>query len=382
MKEVVLVAYGRSPSCKARKGAYAAQKMHVIDYSAQVVNGVLAKIPQVKPEMIEDFIFGTAATMNGLAMNAGRNITTRAELPDSVPAMTINRFCSTGLQAIALAANAIMAGEMDIVMVGGAEDMTNSFGPLDETFLNKWIVENRRDSMTPMGITAEIVAERYNVSKEDQDRFSMESHHKAAAARDKGYFKDSIIPITLPDGTVVSEDEGIRPDTTMEGLASLKPAFKEGGCITAGNSSQMTDAAAAAVLMSKEKAEELGIKPLAKFVGFNVAGCHPDEMGIGPTVAVPKLMSRLGMSLEQMDIIEINEAFASQALYCVRKLEMNPEKVNPWGGAIALGHPQGATGIVLTIKAIDYLRETGGKYGLVTMCIGGGMGAAGVFELI
>lgn len=382
LKDAVLVAYGRSPCCKARKGGYARTGMNAIDYTAQVVRGVLDKVPQLKPEMIDDFIFGTAATMNALAQNAGRNVVHRAQLPDSVPAITINRYCSTGLQAMADAANAIRTGEMDVVMVCGAEDMTNSFGPLDTTYMNKWLMENRPDSMAPMGITAENVAERYHISRADMDALAMESHRRAAAAQRRGDLADSIIPITLPDGSVQSEDEGIRPDTSLEALAGLKPCFREGGSVTAGNSSQMTDAAAAAILMSADKARELGIRPIARFVGFAVGGCAPDEMGIGPTVAVPKVMARTGMTLEQMDVIELNEAFASQTLYCIRTLGMDPARVNPWGGAMALGHPQGATGIFLSIKALDYLKKNGGRYALITMCIGGGMGAAGILELL
>ena len=382
LKDAVIVAYGRSPCCKARKGGYARTGMNAIDFTAQVVRGVLDKVPQLKPEMIDDFIFGTAATMNALAQNAGRNVVHRAQLPDSVPAITINRYCSTGLQAMADAANAIRTGEMDVVMVCGAEDMTNSFGPLDPTYMNKWLMEHRPDSMVPMGITAENVAERYHISRRDMDELAVESHHKAAAAQQRGDLAASIIPITLPDGTVQTEDEGIRPDTNLEALAGLKPSFKENGSVTAGNSSQMTDAAAAAILMSADKAKELGIQPIARFVGFAVGGCAPDEMGIGPTVAVPKVMARTGMTLDQMDVIELNEAFASQALYCIRTLGMDPAKVNPWGGAMALGHPQGATGIFLSIKALDYLKKTGGKYALITMCIGGGMGAAGILELL
>lgn len=382
MKNAVIVAYGRTPCCKARKGAYAAQNMNAIDFTAQCVKGTLAKVPQLKPEMIDDFIFGTAATMNAFAMNSGRNVAHRAELPDSVPSFTINRYCSTGLQAMALAAQAIKADEMDIVMVCGAEDMTNSFGPLDMTFMNKWLLENRPDSLTPMGITAENVAERYHVSRTEMDQLAVLSHQNAAKAQAAGYFKKSIIPVELPDGTFATEDEGIRPDTNLEALAKLKPSFKEDGQVTAGNSSQMTDAAACAILMSEEKAEELGIKPIARFIGFSVAGCAPDEMGIGPTLAVPKVMERTGMSIDEMDVIELNEAFASQAEYCIRELKLPREKVNPWGGAMALGHPQGATGIFLSIKALDYLQLNGGKYALITMCIGGGMGAAGILELL
>lgn len=382
MRNAVIVAYGRTPCCKARKGGYARTKMHPVDYAAQVVDGVLAKVPQIKPDMVEDFIFGTSVPLNTLSMNAGRNVVIRSSLPDSVPALTLTRFCSTGLQTIDFAANAIKAGEMDIVMVCGAEDMTNNFVPIDESFCDKWLLENRPDSIMPMGITAEIVAERYHIPRVAMDEFAASSHHKAHAAQKAGYLNDSIIPIALPDGSVQEFDEGIRPDTTVDGLANLKPSFKENGTVTAGNSSQTTDAAAAAILMSEEKAKELGITPIARFVGFSVVGCAPDEMGIGPTLAVPKLMDKLQMDVNDMDVIELNEAFASQSVYCIDKLNLPKEKVNPWGGAIALGHPQGATGIFLMCKTLDYLRRNNGRYGMVTMCIGGGMGAAGVFEMM
>jgi acetyl-CoA acyltransferase len=382
MPDAVIVAYGRSPCCKSRKGTYAKSGINVLDYTAQVVNGVLGQVPQLKPEMIDDFIFGTAATMNSLAMNAGRNVVHRAQLPDSVPAITINRFCSTGLQAMSLAANAIKAGEMDVVMVCGAEDMTHNFAPIDPNSFDPWLLKNRPDSIVPMGITAENVAKRYGVSRQDMDQMAVESHQKAAAAQQSGDLAKGIIPITLPDGTVVTEDEGIRPGTNLEALAALKPSFLPDGAVTAGNSSQTTDAAAAAVLMSAEKAAELGIRPIARFVQFAVGGCAPDEMGIGPVVAVPKVMARSGLTIDDMDVIELNEAFAAQAVYCIRELGLPKEKVNPWGGAMALGHPQGATGIFLSIKALDYLRTNGGKYALVTMCIGGGMGAAGILELL
>ncbi|MDR1573100.1 MAG: thiolase family protein [Clostridiales Family XIII bacterium] len=380
LKEAVIVGYGRSPCCKAQKGAFADARMNAIDYTGQVVCGVLERTPLIRPAMIEDFIFGTAATMNALAMNAGRNIVHRAELPDSVCAITINRYCSTGLQGIAMAANAIKVGEMDVVMVCGAEDMTNSFGPLDMTHANQWILKNRMDSLTPMGVTAENVAERYHVSREEMDEFALESHKKADIAQKTGKLSAGIVPIRLPDGTVIREDEGIRANTSLEALASLKSCFIEEGRVTAGNSSQMTDAAAAAIMTSADKAGELGLKPIARFLGFATAGCAPDEMGIGPVLAVPKLMAKLGMRIEDMNVIELNEAFASQAVYCIRELGLPKEKVNPWGGAIALGHPQGATGIVLSIKALEYLEDTGGKYALVTMCVGGGMGAAGIWE--
>ena len=334
MREAVIVAYGRTPCCRARKGGLA--DMHPVDYAAQALKGVLAKVPQVTPDMIGDVITGCAMPVNELNLNTSRLIVNRAQLPDEVPAQTINRFCSSGLQAIATAANAIIAGEYDCAVAGGVECMTKCFFPYDvAAYGNKWIEENYPGGYMTMGETAERVADHYNISRVD-----------------------------------------------MEKMAGMKPCFRENGKVTAATSSQTTDAAAYVVVMEESKAKELGIKPIAKFVGFAVAGCDATEMGMGPLYAIPKLMKKLDMTPDQMDVIELNEAFASQALACIRELGLNMDKVNPYGGAMALGHPMGATGAFLTCKALDYLRDNNGKYALVTMCIGGGMGAAGVFELL
>ena len=386
-REVVLVAYGRSPMCKAKKGSFA--HTHPVEYGAQTLKGVLARVPELDPKEIGDVIVGCATIDNVTEMNMARLLVLRAGLPESICGQTVCRFCSSGLQTIATAANAIAIGEEDVIVAGGVEAMSYTFAPYPEEYMDKWLRENVPGAYMSMGETAENVVKRYGITRHDMDQMACESHAKAAKAQAEGKLAPSIIPITVLDENgnekVCTQDEGIRPTTNMDTLATLKTCFipeDEGGTVTAATSSQTTDGAAFAVLMSREKADALGIKPLARFVGFNVAGCDPTEMGVGPSYAVPKLMKRIGMTVDQMDVIELNEAFASQALYCIRKLGLDPKKVNPYGGAMALGHPMGATGAFLTCKALDYLRDNNGKYALVTMCIGGGMGAAGVFELL
>jgi acetyl-CoA acyltransferase len=325
-------------------------------------------------------------------LNASRLIVNRAELPDSVCAQTINRFCSSGLQAIATASNAIIAGQYKVAVAGGVEGMTTCFSPADPQYFNKWIMENYEGGYMTMGETAERVAEKYNISREEMEEMALESHTKAAAARKAGYLQKSIIPIANAEGVVQEYDDGILADmdgnlkTSMEKMAGMKPCFvvpgyREHGVVTAATSSQTTDAAAYVVVMAEEYAKELGLTPIAKLKGFAVAGCDATLMGTGPIYAVPKVMKQTGLTVNDMDVIELNEAFASQAIACIRDLNLPKEKVNPWGGAMALGHPMGATGAFLTSKALDYLKINGGKYALVTMCIGGGMGAAGIFEM-
>ena len=385
-KEAVIIAYGRTPCCRARKGGLAG--MHPVDYAAQALKGVIAKVPQLQPEMIDDVITGCAMPINELNLNTSRLIVNRAGLPESVCGQTINRFCSSGLQAIATASNAIIAGQMKCVVAGGVECMTRCFAPYPEDYMNKWIVDNYIGGYMTMGETAERVAENYNITREDMEKMALESHTKAAAARKAGKLAPSIIPVVNEKGETITEDDGILADaegnlkTSMEKMAGMKPCFRENGLVTAAISSQTTDAAAYVIVMEAEMAKELGITPIAKLKGFAVAGCDATMMGIGPIYAVPKVMEQTGLTLADMDIIEINEAFASQSLACIRTLGMDESKVNPYGGAMALGHPMGATGAFLTGKALDYLKDNGGKYGLVTMCIGGGMGAAGVFELL
>lgn len=384
-RDAVIVAYGRSAMCRSRKGALAGA--HAVDYSAQVLKQVLAKVPQLDENDIEDVIMGCAVHHNKTSMNLAKNVVARAELPESVCGQTINRFCSSSLQAIATASNMIAAGQGDAIVAGGAEDMTGTFAPYPLEMMEPWLVENKPGAYMPMGLTAENVVKACGVTREEMDAFAAESHAKAAAAQAAGKLAPSIVPVTVKDAegneVTVTADEGIRPGTTAEKLSQLDPCFipkEKGGTVTAATSSQTTDAAAFVVLMDAGLAERDGIKPIAKLKSFAVAGCDSEKMGLGPIYAVPKALRRAGLTIDDMDVIELNEAFAAQAIPCIRELKMDPAKVNPYGGAIALGHPMGATGAILTCKALDYLEDNGGKYALVTMCIGGGMGAAGIFE--
>ena len=377
-REVVIVAYGRSAVCRARKGSFAGT--HPIEYSAQVLKGVLDKIPQLDRADIEDVIMGCAVQHYKTSMNIAKSVVARAELPECVAGHTINRFCSSGLQAIATAANAIAAGQGDVIVAGGVEDMSGTFEPYPEEYQDPWLNEHAPGAYMAMGITAENVVKKYGLTRTEMDQMAVDSHRKAAKAQKEGKLAPSIIPVTVVDENgnekVVTEDEGIRPNTNLETLATLKPCFiPETGTVTAATSSQTSDAAAFVVLMEAEKAKSLGIKPIAKLVSFAVAGCDATMMGLGPIYAVPKAMKRAGLTVDDMDVIELNEAFAAQAIPCIRELKLNPEKVNPYGGAMALGHPMGATGAFLTCKALDYLQDNNGKYGLVTMCIG-------IFELV
>ena len=364
-REAVIVAYGRSACCRARKGSLAGT--HPIEYSAQVLQGVLAKVPQLPPERIDDLILGCAMPVNEMDFNAARNVARRAGLPNCVPGQTINRFCSSSLQAVATAANAILAGQMDCVAAGGTEAMSLCFHQPQEAYKDPLLDQQDIGIYMSMGETAERVAERYDISRREMEELAVQSHRKAHAAQLAGKLAPSIVPVVNAQGQTITRDEGIRPDTSMETLAGLKPCFRENGRVTAALSSQTTDASAMAIVMSSEMAEELGITPVARFIGFAVAGCEAEVMGLGPINAVPKVLQRAGLTLDDMDVIELNEAFASQTLACIRELRLPADKVNPYGGAMALGHPMGAT-------------DRRGRYGLVTMCIGGGMGAAGIFE--
>ena len=392
-KDAVIVAYGRSPIAKAFKGSFAA--MHPVEYGAQVLNGVIAKVPQLDVHDIEDVITGCAMQFAETSMNVSRLIVNRAGLPDSVCGLSINRFCSSGLQAVSLAANAILAGQGDVYIAGGVESMTmtiKSYPEYKGTKDDQWLKKHYPGAYMDMGITAENVAAAKGITREEMDAFAVESHRKAAKAQAEGKLAPSIIPVTVTDNygnpvldeagspIVVTKDESIRPGTNMETLAKLRPCFKEDGMVTAGTSSQMNDCAAYVMLMSRKKANELQVPVIGCLKSFAVAGCSAEQMGLGPVYAVPKAFERAGVSASDMDVIEINEAFAAQAIPCCRELGFDMKKVNPYGGAIALGHPLGSTGAVLVGKAFDYLAETNGKYALVTMCIGGGMGAAGVLE--
>lgn len=381
-KEAVIVAYGRTACAKAKKGSF--RNLHPVEFGAQALTGVVNKVSNLEKEEIDDVIVGCAMPFGVQGWNVSKLILQRAQFPDSVPSQTINRFCSSGLQTIAAANNSIRCGEEEIVVAGGMESMSLvPMAPPPET-LNPWLAEHRPGAYIAMGLTAENVAEQYHISREEMDAMAVESHRRAAKAQKDGRFDSQIIPITVRgengESMTLRRDEGIRPETKLETLAELTPCFKEDGIVTAATSSQMTDGAGFVVLMSAEKASEKGLRPLARLLAFSTAGVPTEVMGIGPIEAVRKILNKTGLSLASMDVIELNEAFASQALACIRSLGMNPEKVNPWGGAMALGHPLGATGAILTCKALSFLEQTKGRYGMVTMCVGGGMGAAGIFE--
>ena len=386
LEHVVVVACGRSAIARSgKKGAL--RNMHPVDMGGLVLKGILERdLPNLPKELIEDVIVGCAQPDLKQGCNPARAIAIRAGLPYCVPGVQINRFCSSGLQAVAMAAAQIESGMNEILVAGGIESMTAVPANYDRTeFFDPWILDNEPGVYLPMGITAENVAEKYNISREEMDAFAVESHRKAAAARAAGKFKDEIIPLEGVDvdgnGIIFDQDQGIRENSDMETLGKLNPCFLEGGKVTAATSSQTSDGAAFVVLMSDTKAAELGIKPIARFIGFAAVGCDPAYMGEGPMYAVPKVMELTGMKAQEMDVIELNEAFAAQAIPCIRKLGLDPAKVNPNGGAIAMGHPMGATGAFLTCKALNELKRTGGKYALVTMCIGHGMGAAGIYEM-
>ena len=384
-REAVIVAYGRSPIGKAPKGVF--HSTHPVDLGAQTLKGVLARVPQLDSAQIDDVVVGCAYPEERQGWQFSRVIVQRAGLPDSVCAQTLTRFCSSGLQAIATGANAILAGQADVIVAGGVESMSQvKKMAYPEEYWESYLAEHYPEAYMGPGLTAENVAERWKVSRADMDAMAVESHRRADQAQQAGLFDEEIIPVyaNTDDGdrVLVTRDEGVRPGTNAEKLAQLKPCFVENGSVTAATSSQMSDGAAFVVLLSRQKAEALGVKPLARLVGFAVGGCPAEVMGIGPIYAVPKVLERTGLALEDMEVIELNEAFASQALVCIRKLGMDPERVNPNGGALALGHPLGATGAALTCKVLSQLRRNGGRYGMVTMCIGGGMGAAGIFELL
>ncbi|MFT5232613.1 MAG: acetyl-CoA acyltransferase [Candidatus Krumholzibacteriia bacterium] len=394
MKDVVIVDARRTAVGRANKGTL--RHTRPDDLAAAVVKALVDDHPKLDPERIGDVIMGCAMPESEQGMNVGRNIALLAGLPVSVPGMTVNRFCSSGLETINLAALKIGAGQADAVIAGGTESMTMvPLGGL-RYLPNPQMASEHPEYLTNMGLTAENLASRDNITRELQDEFSFQSHKKALAAIKNGHFQDEIVPVMaqLPalatNGRPISKevlfavDEGPRADTTAEALARLNPAFKAGGSVTAGNSSQMSDGAAAALVMSAEMAAEIGATPLARFVGYAVAGVEPDIMGFGPVAAVPKVMAQTGLTLAEMDVIELNEAFAAQSLSVCLGLGLDPtdSRLNPNGGAIALGHPLGCTGAKLTASALYELKRRGGKYALVTMCIGTGMGAAGIFAAV
>jgi len=392
MKEAVIVSAVRTAVGKAPKGTLRTTRPD--EMGAAVIKEATARVPGLELSEIEDVIMGCAMPEAEQGMNVARAAAIRAGLPVETSAMTINRFCSSGLQSIAMAADRIRSGGADVIVAGGLETM--SMIPMGGHIIrpNPYLVEHYPDFYLNMGLATENVARKFEVTREGQDEFALRSHQRAAAALDADKFKDETVPLNVvleeldAKGkkqrceVVFNKDEGVRRDTSAEGLAKLKPAFHVKGTITAGNASQMSDGAAAAVVMSAERAEELKAKPMARFVAYATAGCPPEEMGIGPVFAIPKALKLAGLRLEDIDVIELNEAFAAQSLAVIKTLGLNPDKVNVNGGAIALGHPLGCTGAKLTASILRELERRNGRYGMVTMCVGGGMGAAGIFERI
>jgi acetyl-CoA acyltransferase len=400
MRDVVIVSAVRTPVGRAFKGTLRATRPD--ELGALAIKGALERVPQLDARDIEDVILGCAMPEGEQGMNVARIAALRAGLPVEVSALTINRFCSSGLQSIAMAAERIMAGGAEVIVAGGTESMSmipmggNKISP------NPWLVENHPGAYLSMGLTAERVGQRFGITREQSDVFSLRSHQKALAAIQAGKFADETVAVPVSFTTngngaraassakgsaglhrqeiVFKVDEGPRADTSLEALLALKPAFHVKGIVTAGNSSQMSDGAAAAVVMSAERAKALGIQPLVRYVSFATAGYKPEEMGLGPVFAIPKALKLAGLKLADIDVIELNEAFAAQSLAVMKEAGIDPERVNPNGGAIALGHPLGCTGAKLTASIIRELKRRKARYGMVTMCVGGGMGAAGIFE--
>lgn len=389
-KEIVIVAAKRTACGKANKGSL--RFIRPDSLMGEVIKDLLKEVSVLKPETIDDVYIGCAFPEASQGLNVARQCAILGGLPDSVPGVTINRFCSSGLQTIAMAAERIMAGGADIIIAGGTESMSQvpmgglSFQP------NPKLAEEYPEIYISMGLTAENVAKKYGVNREDQDRFAKNSHDKAISAWKNGYFDEQITPIPVVHKYVTSDgeieentfefkkDEGPRQGSTLEALAGLRPVFKVGGTVTAGNASQMNDAAAGVMVMSRKKADELGLKPLARYHGFAVAGVAPELMGIGPVEAIPKVLQQCGLKIGDIDLVELNEAFAAQALAVIREVGLDPDRVNINGGAIAMGHPLGCTGAKLTTQILHDLKRLNKQFGMVTMCIGGGMGAAGIFE--
>ncbi|MGM0589672.1 MAG: thiolase family protein [Bacteroidota bacterium] len=390
MREAVIVAATRTACGKANKGSL--RHIRPDTMGGEVIKSLLERAPAVQPNMVEDVMMGCAFPEASQGMNIARQCAIMGGLPVEVPGVTVNRFCSSGLQTIAMAAERIQVGAADVIIAGGVESMSQV--PMGGMSIqpNPTLIENYPEIYISMGLTAENVADQYGVSREDQDEFAYHSHMKAVNAWKEGRFDEQITPIEVTnrsindDGEIgedtftFKQDEGPRKDTTTEVLNKLRPVFKAGGSVTAGNSSQMNDAASAVMVMSREKADELGLEPIARYLGFSVAGVAPDIMGIGPVDAVPKVLERTGLKLDDIDLIELNEAFAAQSVAVIRELGLNQEIVNVNGGAIAMGHPLGCTGAKLTTQILYEMMARESKYGMVTMCVGGGMGAAGIFE--
>jgi len=391
VNSAVIVSAVRTAVGKAPKGKLSATRPD--DMAAIVMRAAIEQVPGLRPEEVEDIYIGCAMPEAEQGMNVARVAAFRAGLPYTVPAMTLNRFCSSGLQSIAFAADRILSGAANCILAGGTESMSMIPMGGHKIAPNPALIESDPDTYLSMGLTAENLAREFGIRREEQDAFALESHRKALAAIDAGRFKDEIV--SLPVREVVLEqsrrtvcefnfatDEGPRRDTSMEALQNLKPAFKAEGTVTAGNASQMSDGAGAVIIMSEAKARTMGLQPLARFVAYATAGVRPEVMGIGPVEAIPKVLRQAGLKLEDMDLIELNEAFAVQALAVIRELGLDMSKLNVNGGAIALGHPLGCTGSKLTATLLHEMRRRGARYGMVTMCVGGGMGAAGIFERI
>ena len=383
MREAVIVNAVRTTTGRAKRGALINVRPETL--GKMVIEELLRRVPEVDPETIDDVNIGCAMPEGPMGMNLGRVVALMAGLPVRVPGLTTNRFCSSGLQTIAQAAQSVMSGWQDVIIAGGIESMSSvPMGGFNFS-ADPWAAKNMVEIYTPMGNTAELVADRFGVTREDQDQFAYQSHMKAAKAWKDGKFDAETIKVPYVDDQgnekLLEMDECVRADSTVEGLAKLKPVFKIGGSVTAGNSSPMNDGASVVMVMSLDKAKELGLEPWAFVRNFQAEGCPPEVMGIGPAVSIPKLWERSGIK-DEIGLYEINEAFASQAKYCRDKLELDPAKVNVNGGAIALGHPLGCTGAKLTTSLLHEMRRTGTRYGVVSMCIGGGMGAAGLFELV
>jgi acetyl-CoA acyltransferase len=390
MREAVIVNCLRTAVGKAPRGTL--RQTRPDDMAATVIAALLKRTPELSPDQIEDVILGCAYPEAEQGHNLARIAVFRSGLPDSIPGVTINRFCSSGLQAIAMAAERIMVGSADVILAGGAESMSLVPTPGARLAPNPYLAELHPDVYLNMGLTAENVARKYNVSREDADAFALASHQKALAAIREGRFKEEIVPLEVtrtvsengagPRTTkiVFDLDEGPRADTSLAALAKLKPVFHAHGTVTAGNSSQTSDGAAVALVMSAERARTLGLKPMARFVAFATVGVPPEIMGIGPVVAIPKALRLAGLKLTDIDVIELNEAFAAQSLAVIREAGLDPSKINVNGGAVALGHPLGCTGAKLTATLLREMKRRGARYGMVTMCVGGGQGAAGIFE--
>lgn len=392
MREAVIVSAVRTAVGKAPKGTLRTTRPD--EMGGTVIKEALARVPGLEASEIEDVIMGCAMPEAEQGMNVARSAAIRAGLPVETSAMTINRFCSSGLQSIAMAADRIKSGGAEVIVAGGLETM--SMIPMGGHIIrpNPYLVDHYPDFYLSMGLATENVARKYEVTREQQDEFALRSHQRAAAALDADKFADEIVPLhvvleELDDNgkkqrreVVFNKDEGVRRDSSAEGLAKLKPAFHVKGTITAGNASQMSDGAAAAIVMSDSRARELGAKPMARFIAYATAGCPPEEMGIGPVFAIPKALKLAGLTLNDIDVIELNEAFAAQSIAVIKTLGLDPDKVNVNGGAIALGHPLGCTGAKLTASILRELERRNGRYGMVTMCVGGGMGAAGILERI